>query len=61
MRFNNVHQLPVAIQLEKFTIDEYPPKLMLIDKTGRPLPQDKPENLLVDNGMKSGQLNLIAR
>ena len=34
--FNNVHQLPVAIQLEKFTIDEYPPKLMLIDKTGRP-------------------------
>lgn len=54
--FNNVHQLPVAIQLEKFTIDEYPPKLMLIDKTGRPLPLDKPENLLVDNGMKSGQL-----
>ena len=54
--FNNVHQLPVAIQLERFTIDEYPPKLMLIDKTGRPLPQDKPENLLVDNGMKSGQL-----
>lgn len=54
--FNNVHQLPVAIQLEKFTIDEYPPKLMLIDKTGRPLPQDKPENLLIDNGMKSGQL-----
>ena len=54
--FNNVHQLPVAIQLEKFTIDEYPPKLMLIDKTGRPLPQDKPENLLVNNGMKSGQL-----
>lgn len=54
--FNNVHQLPVAIQLEKFTIDEYPHKLMLIDKTGRPLPQDKPENLLVDNGMKSGQL-----
>lgn len=54
--FNNVHQLPVAIQLDKFTIDEYPPKLMLIDKTGRPLPQDKPENLLVDNGMKSGQL-----
>lgn len=54
--FNNVHQLPVAIQLEKFTIDEYPPKLMLIDKTGHPLPQDKPENLLVDNGMKSGQL-----
>ena len=26
--FGNVHHLPVAIQLEKFTIDEYPPKLM---------------------------------
>ena len=24
--FSAVHHLPVAIQLEKFTIDEYPPK-----------------------------------
>ena len=35
---NNVHELPIAIQLNQFTIDEYPPKLMVIDKTGRPIP-----------------------
>lgn len=53
---SNVHHLPVAIQLEKFTIDEYPPKLMLIDKMGLPLPKGKPENVLVDKDVKSGQL-----
>ena len=36
-------ELPLAIELKDFTIDEYPPKLMLIDnETGRTLP----ENLL---------------
>ena len=54
--FGSVHHLPVAIQLEKFTIDEYPPKLMLIDKKGLPLPQGKPENLLVEKNMTTGQL-----
>jgi len=54
--FGAVHHLPVAIQLEKFTIDEYPPKLMLIDKTGLPLPQGKPENLLIERDVKSGPL-----
>ncbi|MCR5077818.1 MAG: cytochrome c biogenesis protein ResB [Prevotella sp.] len=54
--FGNVHHLPVAIQLEKFTIDEYPPKLMLVDKAGMPLPAGKPENVLVDNKFKNCQL-----
>lgn len=54
--FGAVHHLPVAIQLEKFTIDEYPPKLMLIDKMGLPLPQGKPENLLIERDVKSGHL-----
>ena len=54
--FSNVHHLPVAIQLEKFTIDEYPPKLMLIDNMGLPLPKGKPENILLDKNVKSGQL-----
>ena len=36
--WNNVHQLPVAIQLEKFTIDEYPPKLVVINRRGLPQP-----------------------
>jgi len=54
--FSAVHHLPVAIQLDKFTIDEYPPKLMLIDKMGLPLPKGKPENILLDKNVKSGQL-----
>lgn len=54
--FGKVHHLPVAIQLEKFTIDEYPPKLMLIDKMGLPLPNGKPESILVDKNVKSSQL-----
>ena len=53
---DNVHHLPVAIQLEKFTIDEYPPKLALIGRGGFPLPKDKPENLLLDKGVRVGQL-----
>lgn len=28
-----LHELPVAIQLEDFRIDEYPPKLVLVDNT----------------------------
>jgi len=54
--FSAVHHLPVAIQLDKFTIDEYPPKLMLIDKMGLPLPKGKPENILLDKNVKSCQL-----
>ena len=54
--FSAVHHLPVAIQLDKFTIDEYPPKLMLIDNMGLPLPKGKPENILLDKNVKSCQL-----
>lgn len=43
-----VHELPVALQLDRFTIDEYPPKLMVVDGGGLPLPHDKPQQLLVD-------------
>ena len=52
--YNNVHELPVAIQLNRFTIDEYPPKLMVIDKTGKPMPYNKPEVLLIDDSFKQG-------
>lgn len=54
--YNNVHELPIAIQLEKFTIDEYPPKLMIIDASGRPLPYDKPAVMTVDSKTKSETL-----
>jgi hypothetical protein len=53
----NVVELPLAIQLERFTIDEYPPKLMMIDGQGIPVPKDKPATLLVDSAFVSGDLN----
>lgn len=52
-----IHQLPLAIKLLDFTIDEYPPKLMLVGKnSGAPLPKGKPETLLMDSTFRSGQL-----
>ena len=54
--YGNVTHLPIAIQLEKFTIDEYPPKLMVIDKQGLPIPKKKPETLLIDSTFKGGDL-----
>ena len=50
-------ELPLAIELKDFTIDEYPPKLMLINnETGQALPADAPEHLLLEEGIKSGNL-----
>lgn len=54
--WNNVVQLPFAIELDRFTIDQYPPKLMIIDAQGRPLPQDKPDFLSVDSGFTASGL-----
>ena len=50
-------ELPLAIELKDFTIDEYPPKLMLIDnETGRTLPEKSPENVLLEEGVTKGTL-----
>lgn len=50
-------ELPIAIELKDFTIDEYPPKLMLIDnETGKTLPKDTPEHLLLEEDVKNGKL-----
>lgn len=52
-----IHEPGVAIELQEFTIDEYPPKLMLIDNaTGDVLPKDKPEHILLEEGVVSGGL-----
>lgn len=52
-----IKELPVAVQLLDFDIDEYPPKLILIDNnTGREIPERKPCMLIVDNDFKSGFL-----
>ena len=54
----NLHELPLAIELKDFSIDEYPPKLMLIDNsTGKALPYNKPEHLLLEDGVNSGKLS----
>lgn len=51
------HELPLAIELQAFTIDEYPPKLLLIDHaTGEALPAGKPEPLLLEEGVTQGTL-----
>lgn len=50
-------ELPIAIELNHFTIDEYPPKLMLIDnETGKALPEGKPVNLLLEEDVNTGKL-----
>ena len=46
---NEIVELPLAIELNSFTIDEYPPKLMLLDnKTGEVLPKKKPKNVAIE-------------
>lgn len=48
----NIHELPLAIELKEFFIDEYPPKLMIIDNaTGQALPKDRPENIMIDDSV----------
>jgi len=46
---NEMVELPLAIELKSFTIDEYPPKLMLLDNTtGEALPKKQPQNVSVE-------------
>lgn len=45
-------EVPLLIELKKFTIDEYPPKIALIDHaTGQHLPEEKPRYLMLDEGV----------
>lgn len=54
---NHIIELPLAIELHDFTIDEYPPKLMLIDnETGQALPVGHPQHLLLEEGITKGML-----
>ncbi len=51
-------ELPLAIQLEKFTIDEYPPKLLVINsKTGKSIPAKNPDIVLIDKHFREGMLH----
>ena len=52
-----LYELPLAVELKNFSIDEYPPKLMLIDNaTGNALPVGNPEHLLLEDSVRTGQL-----
>ena len=54
---NDVLELPLAIRLHDFDIEEYPPKLAIIDKEkGIPLPEGKAEWLQLDTKPVFGAL-----
>ncbi len=55
---NKVHELPLAIQLDSFMIDEYPPRLMLVsNKTGdTERLNGKALTLSLDDGFAEGAL-----
>lgn len=46
---NEVIELPLALELNRFSIDEYPPKLMIIDnETGETLPKHQPASVPIE-------------
>jgi len=54
---NEMVELPLAIELKSFTIDEFPPKLMLLDNiTGEALPRKKPKNVSIETSPKNVEL-----
>lgn len=55
---NRMVELPLAVELKSFTIDEYPPKLVIIDnETGKALPEKQPVHLSIENTPLSGTLS----
>lgn len=50
-------ELPIAIELHEFSIEEYPPKLLVIDnKSGEALPKGGAEHILLEEGVTQGSL-----
>lgn len=54
--WQNVRELPIAIELNRFTIDEYPPKLMVVDSVKRPAGEGQPAVVSVDGNFKEAVL-----
>lgn len=53
----DVLELPIAIQLNDFVLEEYPPKLAIIDRsTGEPQPVSKPDYFQIDENRPNGKL-----
>lgn len=54
---SRVHELPLAIMLNRFTIDEYPPKLVVIDnETGKTVPVGKPQSIVLEDSIAEGDI-----
>lgn len=54
---NEILELPLAIRLDDFIMEEYPPKLAVIDReSGLPLPENRPAFLQVDPQSPQGRL-----
>ncbi len=54
---NNVANLPVAIELNDFYMEEYPPKLAIIDReTGFAQPEGKPFYYQIDEKQREGNI-----
>lgn len=52
-----VLELPVAIQLNDFRMEEYPPKLAIIDRnTGEPVPEGNPLFMHIDTVRRQGTI-----
>lgn len=55
---SNVKELPIAIQLNDFDMEEYPPKLTIIDRqSGIPQPETSPDYHQLDIKSPNGNLN----
>lgn len=55
--FGELHELPIAIELDTFKIEEYNPKLVIIDNhEGAILPKGRPESYMYD--AEGGKTNL---
>lgn len=55
--WGNIHELPIAIQLDSFTIDAYPPKIFVANKyTGKAVGGKTPQSLTIDSDFKSGSI-----
>lgn len=53
----NILELPIAIQLDTFMIEEYPPKLVVVDlESGRMLPEKRPVSYMYEENNRSAKL-----
>ncbi|SHF01155.1 cytochrome c biogenesis protein ResB [Dysgonomonas macrotermitis] len=54
----DILELPIAIQLNDFVMEEYPPKLTIIDReSGKAQPEGKPDYFQIDERYPEGRLD----